>query len=424
MEKQKDFRNEYEDYKNHLIQTILPFYMDRAIDRKNGGFYSCFTNDGTAMVSTHKYMWSQGRYIWIFSKLAEMTEFPENTRKEFLELARNGLDFVLSHGFLENGRCVFLMDEKGGWLEASPSGGYAGSTFADCYVASGIVQYAKAAKDQKILELAMEKYELIMEIYRNHTFQTIPFYIPEGMKGHLTAMILCGMQRDYLLALEEFKDSRSEQIKQTYELLCREILEHFCQKDSLVYEMIGEDNKPVRRFLGQYINIGHTMEGMWFILDWAVKTHNDTAIKKVGSILKATFDIGWDPVYGGLYYYRGSSGGALEGDILDEREEQSASQMRSDQENKLWWVHTETLYALLLYGITQGDRDCMDRYRMLKDYIFRTFPNPDPQIGDWIFLRKQDGTPADNEVGGRLPIKDPFHTIRNFTLIMDLLSES
>ena len=423
MEKQ-EMKKEYKSYLDHLTEVILPFYMERAIDKVHGGFYSCFSNDGRKMVSTHKYMWSQGRYIWIFSKLAQMEEFPESRRKEFLELAGKGLDFVLNHGFLEDGRCVFLMDEKGEWLETTPGAGYAGSTFADCYVASGIAEYAKAAKDRSILELAMKKYSHIMEMYRNHTFQTLPFYVPQGMKCHLTAMILCGMQRDYLLALEALGDKRAEEVRACYGTLCREILDHFCQENFLVREMIQEDNAPSRRFLGNYVNIGHTMEGMWFVLDWALKNHDDSAVKKVGRILNATFCLGWDREYGGLYYYRGADGQELSGDILDGQEEKSAAQMKKDQSNKIWWVHTESLYALLLYGISQNDGECLERYRQLKEYTFRTFPNPDPEIGDWIFLRNRDGQPAENEVGGRLPIKDPFHPIRNIVLMIELLKNT
>ncbi len=421
MEKQEIYREEYEGYKKHLTEVVLPFYMKRAIDKKHGGYYSCFSNDGRNMVSTHKYMWSQGRFIWIFSKLSEMEDFSEPYRKEFIELAKSGLNFVLDHGFLKDGRCAFLMDERGEWLETTPGGGYAGSTFADCYVASGMAEYAKAARDRKILELAMKMYEHIMEMHQNHTFQTLPFYIPEGMKSHLSTMILCGMQRDYLLMLEAFEDPRAEKVRTCYETLCREILDHFCQKNHMVLEMIKEDNCTSERFLGKYVNIGHTMEGMWFVLEWALMARDDSAIRKVGDIIDSTFDAGWDKEYGGLYYYRGADGNPLSGEILDEQEAKVADQMRLDQDRKLWWVHTESLYALLLYGLTQDDSNCMKRYYELKNYIFQTFPNPDSEIGDWIFLRNRDGVPTKNEVGGRLPIKDPFHPVRNIVLIMELL---
>lgn len=422
MDSKTKIKEKYEFYRNHLTETILPFSMKNAIDQKYGGYYSCFTNDGSQKVSNNKYMWSQGRFIWIFSKLAEMDEFSEKEKTEFLALAKSGYDFVLTHGFLDDGRCVFLMDEKGGWL-TSPSGEFAGSTFADCYVASGFAQYAKATGDKSALEQAMEMYERIMKMYQENTFQTVPFYIPEGMKCHLTAMILCGMQQDYLLALDAFEDSRAENVRIQYKTLCDEILNNFHQKNHLVLEMIGEDNLPCKRFLGSYVNTGHTMEGMWFALEWALKNNDHIMIREIGSIMKTTFCNGWDPLQGGLYYYIGIEKTDLEGQLLDEKEKEVSIQMQKDCKNKLWWVHTESLYALLLYGLTQQDEKAWEYYNKLEQYVFETFPNPDKTIGEWIFLRNQDGSPADNEVGGRLPIKDPFHTIRNIVLIMELLKK-
>lgn len=423
MIEKKELEGRYEFYCRHLKEVILPFSMKRALDLEHGGYYSCFTNDGRTMVSKNKYMWSQGRFIWIFSKLAGMEEFKPREREEFRDCAKLGVDFVLEHGFLKDGRCVFLMDEEGHHLASSPDGEFAGSTFADCYVASGFAQYARLTGDRNMLIKAMELYDRIMGMYETRTFQTVPFYVPEGMKCHLTAMILCGMHWDYIGMMRAFSDGREERIKRRYEGFCREILNDFSQDNHLVLEMMGEDGTPRNRFLGRYVNTGHTMEGMWFICHYALENGSMDMIHQAGLVMEETVSKSWDEVYGGLRYYMGSDGGTIGGDILDEREHATAIQMEKDCNNKLWWVHTESLYALLLYALTQEDERMWKQFERLEEYVFRTFPNPDTEIGEWIFLRNQDGTPVSSEVGGRLPIKDPFHTIRNLVLMMELLKE-
>ena len=50
---------------------------------------------------------------------------------------------------------------------------------------------------------------------------------------------------------------------------------------------------------------------------------------------------------------------------------------------------------------------------------FRTFPNPNPKIGEWIQIRNRLGEPESKVVA--LPVKDPFHIARNLILIIDLL---
>ena len=84
---------------------------------------------------------------------------------------------------------------------------------------------------------------------------------------------------------------------------------------------------------------------------------------------------------------------------------------------KLWWPHSEILYTcLLLYKLT-GDEKFNKIYTQSFDYIFKTFPNT--ELGEWIQIRTRDGKQADKLVA--LPVKDPFHILRNFIKITELL---
>ena len=50
-------------YENELCCNILPFWLERCEDRENGGYVNCFSNDGSRLVSTDKFIWSQGRFV-------------------------------------------------------------------------------------------------------------------------------------------------------------------------------------------------------------------------------------------------------------------------------------------------------------------------------------------------------------------------
>ena len=93
--------------------------------------------------------------------------------------------------------------------------------------------------------------------------------------------------------------------------------------------------------------------------------------------------------------------------------------LQENWDNKLWWPHSEALFALLLAAAQTGEPDLMDWYAKAHDYTFATFPNPDPAIGEWIQIRTRDGQPVDKIVA--LPVKDPFHITRAFLLILELL---
>ena len=54
-------------------------------------------------------------------------------------------------------------------------------------------------------------------------------------------------------------------------------------------------------------------------------------------------------------------------------------------------------------------------------YTYQTFPNPDPQIREWIQIRTREGKPQEKVVA--LPVKDPYHIIRNVLMAIELLEE-
>jgi len=60
-------------------------------------------------------------------------------------------------------------------------------------------------------------------------------------------------------------------------------------------------------------------------------------------------------------------------------------------------------------------------YGQAHEYVFRTFPNPDKAIGEWIQIRDRQGRPVEKTVA--LPVKDPFHILRNVLLIIELLAD-
>ena len=59
-------------YSGHLCDVLLEYWLDRA-DDEFGGFFTCYDNTGERLVSTDKFVWSQGRLVWMYSKLAGTT---------------------------------------------------------------------------------------------------------------------------------------------------------------------------------------------------------------------------------------------------------------------------------------------------------------------------------------------------------------
>ena len=85
---------------SHLMDSIIPFWTKHAID-ESGGINTCIGDDGT-IINRDKWLWSQWRAVWVFSKL--YNQFDHN--EEWLEIARRIYQFTSRYGW---------DDEVGGW---------------------------------------------------------------------------------------------------------------------------------------------------------------------------------------------------------------------------------------------------------------------------------------------------------------------
>lgn len=83
---------------------------------------------------------------------------------------------------------------------------------------------------------------------------------------------------------------------------------------------------------------------------------------------------GWDKEYGGIYYFM-------------DRKGCPPQQLEWDQ--KLWWVHIETLISLLKGYQLTGDKQCMEWFEKIHEYVWTHFK--DAQYPEWFgYLNRQE----------------------------------
>ncbi len=408
-----------EFYTNHLKETLLPFWLNNAVDKEYGGLYTCFDNSGKHLVSTDKYTWSQGRIVWFFSKLSELDIFSDEEKRRFIELAGSTADFLMKNCLLPNGNCTFIM-ERDGTPKIDPATGiYDSSTFADCFVVLGLSRYAAVTGNIRALEFARDLYRSIMRRFETKTFTSEPYPVPEGMKTHGLPMMVLNISWELCRAMEILGMEGSKDVDRIASNAMKEIMTVFVEND-VIHEMVRTDGSfDNETLLGRYINPGHTIEDMWFVIYQAQRENNEEYIKKAARIIKKTFEKGWDSEAGGILLFADKDGGKPKGSIRGFENEKMVGKVLNDWDNKLWWPHSEALYTtLLLYSITD-DPEFLELYGRTHEYTFRTFPNEDREVGEWIQIRDRFGAPQQKVVA--LPVKDPFHIIRNVALIIELL---
>ena len=413
----------YGFYAHELKENILRFWLRRCEDREFGGYLNCFDNRGRTLVSHDKYTWSQGRFLWMFSRLCttRASLFTDEERRRFLSLAENGYEFLRKHCLIgkDDRRCVFLMNRDGSPKKVGSYDTLDMSIYADCFVVIGMAAYSVASKNTQAYEFAEKLYESIKERVEKGVFNTLPYPLDPAYRAHGIPMILTNVAKELHEAARIHNPAFCSQLLEDMDTTATDVVAHFMDANHIIHEVISKDNRPVSGLLGQHANPGHSIEDSWFIHDAAVLLNKPGLSQTAADIMKKAFETGWDERFGGILHFVNLEGNPLE--FESDSTEPTVTLVKGGWGDKLWWVHSETLYASLLFYFITGDDGFMSIHDRTFEYVFGHFNNPDTGTGEWIQILTREGFPQDKVVA--LPVKDPFHITRNLLLICELLSE-
>lgn len=365
-------------YKNTLLTDVLPFWENYSIDRENGGYFTCLDRTGRVF-DTDKFIWLQNRQVWTFSMLCNQLEKREN----WLKMVRHGASFLARHGRDSEGNWYFAIDKTGNPL-VQPY-----NIFSDCFAAMAFSQFALASGETWAKEVAMQAYNNVLRRKDNPKGQyskTYPGTRP--MKSLAVPMILANLtlEMEWLLPRET--------LETVLAMTVQEVMTDFLdQERGLMFENVAPDGSHLDCLDGRLINPGHGIEAMWFIMDIAHRQGNGQTMNQAIDIVLNILEFAWDQEYGGLFYFMDAEG-------------RPPQQLEWDQ--KLWWVHVETLVALAMgYRLTQREA-CWEWYQKVHDYAWSRFA--DPEYGEWFGYLNRRGEVLLNLKGGKW--KGCFHVPR------------
>ena len=405
-------------YQNHLKENLIPFWM-RAVDKENGGVFSCFNNEGTELMSTDKYTWSQGRFIWVLSRIADLCNkgLSDGEADDYLKHAEKAVTFLSKNVFLDNGNCAYLLTEAGEKKELIPGQGYDSSFYADCFIVVGFTEYARVKGDRKVLEQALQLYKSIEHRLQTGNVRSEPYPVPKGFISQSFAMIMLNVSQELADTLISVQHPEGQQVRERSIHYMNEIMDKFVDENYILSELLSENGSDDDTLLARQIAPGHSIECMWFVMIEAHKLGLLSIVEKAAKVVKKAFEIGWDHEFGGLYRYVDCDGGQPIGRKISDGYE---ALICDTWDMKIWWPHSEALYTFLLSHELTKDSEFLSLYDQMHDYVFQTFPHPDPKIGEWIQIRDRQGNPIEKLVA--LPVKDPYHIMRNVLLTIELLN--
>ena len=131
-------------YRDELMSNVLPFWLNKSQDKEFGGYFTCLDRYGN-VYDTDKFIWLQGRQVWLFSMLYNKVE----KKKEWLDCAIQGGEFLKKYGHDGNFNWYFSLTRDGRPL-IDPynifSYTFATIAFGQLSLATGNDEYAEIAK--------------------------------------------------------------------------------------------------------------------------------------------------------------------------------------------------------------------------------------------------------------------------------------
>lgn len=403
-------------YAEHLREVVLPFWLTEAIDHEHGGFFTCFDNRGRTLVSTDKYTWSQGRFVWLLARTADLVRRGvldlDTGADDLLSAATSGADFVLAHALLPGGGCAFSLTREGIQREGHTS------VFADCFVVLGLAELVRVTRDDRLLGAALRLYDqATAEIAGGHPV-TAPYPVPAGHRAYSLAMIMLNVSLELAETLRAMAHPRADAMWELAQRHLADVMTVFRQPPA-VAELVPGAGAPGDTLLTRHRTPGHAIEGMWFVLQAARRAGRQDWMGEACAVIAEACGLGWDDEYGGLLRYVDRDGGRPRGDAGGDP---YGRLVVDTWDTKLWWPHAEALYATLLGRLWCDDGELAGWHRRVHDYTFATFPAAPDEGREWIQIRDRAGRPLDKVVA--LPVKDPFHIARSLLLLVEDLGRT
>jgi len=385
-----------DDYRDRLFNRWLPFWDKGGFDRQYGGVM-CELNDDGSVANNEKFIWYQGRSIWIYSFL--YNRFGRDPK--WLAMARQTHDFLLRHMYAGEGRWFEKVRRDGTLLE-----GVGETVYGWLFAAAGLGEYFLAAGDTKDLDLVKQSIRASLKAYDNpgytdeHTILYTDLDLSSrGLRsqGH-SMVIISALTR----LLEQHPDDELEVLQRAH--VDRIVNKFWNPEYGIQNEYLRHDysRHPVA---AAHMFSGHSVETLWMIMAEALRRKDQRLFDTAKARVRRILEMCWDHIFGGF------------GDGNFNVFGHAKAPPGPDFRVKTMWAHCEAMVACLMILEHTGEPWAAEWYGRLREYTLKTMPVP----GHGVWRQAVDRLGKDvKRVGVSTKRKDNFHQARY--MMLDLLA--
>lgn len=373
----KDKAEYARQFKQELIQKVLPYWYDTAVDKQRGGFVLADDAAKPARPATEKQLVTQCRMVWGFSH-AKLKNLGDGKR-DYLRAAQQGYRFLLDH---------FLDQENGGYFWATDLDGKVVNprkiVYGESFVMYAFVEYYRASGDKAALEHAMDLFKVLQKRsydsknggwieHFQRDWTPILTRSPEAIvevSGYKSA-------NTHLHLMEAFTElydaTRDGEVRKALNESLEINKKYFYPLDpgkSCFHRRL--DWKPVTDPSSAGLSYGHNVEFAWLMVRAENALGRNPSWNQFYAHLDHALKYGYDHERGGLY-------------------SRGVDDQPANDTDKIWWVEAEMLAALT---DALKHRDDAPYSKALDSLLgFVTKYQADPKDGVWLDTVTAEGKP-------------------------------
>lgn len=355
-----------------VLQTnILPFWLDKMIDRENRGFYGRIDGHGVLHPDAEKGAILNARILWTFSAAYRVLKRPE-----YLAAATRAKDYILEHFYdKEFGGIYWSLDCLGRPKDTKKQ------FYAIGFAIYGLSEYARATADREALDYAIRLFECIEQHSLDRKDNG---YIEACTRewGKIEDMRLSDFDANYpksqnthLHIIEPYtnlfriwKDERLEKaLRNLINIFTDKILNPETHHLDLFF-----DNDWTRG-AGHLESYGHDIECSWLMHEAALVLGDEEVLRKVEPIVK-------------LVAKASEKGLNADGSMMHEANVDTGHV----DDDLHWWVQAEAVVGFFNIYQYFGDEQALEKATHCWQYIKQNLI--DNENGEWYWSRHADGT--------------------------------
>ena len=348
-------------YKESLLGSVVPFYYQKSLDNRCGGFFDGLSDTGEPF-DTDKSIAQQAQQTWAFAKLHNTIGGNEG----WLNHARHGASFLSRFAHNEILRCYTTVDRLGRPVASATD------ACTDAAVVMAYCQMHRATGDDEWAMLAKQTLTSLLDWRNEQRAQQAQNIGDFRTLQHLSEPIAV------LQALIEAKLLLSEENwKEAIQLVLNELLNEFLDKrQDILREYVQPEGAFVNTPEGRRLNVGLTFRAASVAHDLATETGNRKLGLQAAAWTIQLCEWAWDEATGGLEQWV---------DIKNQP-------LPYPDWNQRWaCVHLECLSALSKAHLFAYHPDASKWFQRIHDFTFQHFP--DGENGGWHLALNQHNKP-------------------------------